>query len=211
MSEHPIIFSADMIRTILAGRKTQTRRMIRNPGRLDGLMLTGEEPDWCPYGKPGDTLWPREGLRRSASGLTVYAADGMPVMRDGESLNWKWQRPYLSGRFMPRYAARNLLEIETIRAEQLQDITEDDARAEGTTWTDDYLEWEEYVDSCAPPGSTRSSVRECFADLWDRLNAKRGYPWDGNWWVWVIGFRRRRNEHYRCYYENSRTVLGYRR
>ena len=118
---------------------------------------------------------------------------------------------------MPRWACRLELEVTKVRVERVQEISEADAIAEGVTYTDEYLEWEEWVDSCAPPGSSRASAKDWFGKLWDSINAKpkpvrsggkidhyvsypwedvqetrehRGLPWIvmGNPWVWPVNF-----------------------
>ncbi len=187
----PISFSGEMVRAILGGKKTQTRRVIRpqpSTGIYDlqpisetvwrGKALVSVESFkllWnCPHGKPGDTLYVREGLRRTQSGLVVYAADGCPAMRDGESVSWGWKRSGLSGCFMPGWAARIFLCIEAVRAEQVQEITEADAVAEGV------------CPIVANKQITSPLYRDGFAVLWDTL---RGYSWAANPWVFVIRFK----------------------
>lgn len=167
----------------------------------------------CPYGKLGDRLWVRETWRIGAWNIDAqamavdYRADGyarqewLDVEDDelwerlwiqssddaeaaglplgDEGFHWepgqaptRW-RPSIH---MPRWASRILLEITDIRVARVQDISEDDAMAEGIL---------------APsPDSIDIGPIEVFADLWDSINAKRGYSWDRNPWVWVIGFRR---------------------
>lgn len=75
MKEHPILFSGPMVRAILEGEKTQTRRVIHKPERLDGLMLKGEAAQWCPYGRPGDLLW----VRKNGDCFTNYPKEGKGV------------------------------------------------------------------------------------------------------------------------------------
>jgi hypothetical protein len=84
-----------------------------------------------------------------------------------------WQSPY----FMPQETARLFLRITEVRAEQLQDITEEDAQAEG-------------VKAYGQNNCSGTSARIAFAELWDGLNEKRGYGWRENPWVWVYTFER---------------------
>jgi hypothetical protein len=202
MRERPILFSAPMVRAILDGRKTQTRRLVK-PRRAhevaykanDGHVYSipegevGEHepcgdprPLPCPYGAPGDRLWVRETIRRGPvlqDGLigrrdtATYAADGAPTPLD----TWPWQRPVLPGIHCPRGLSRITLEVTGVRVERLQDISEDDARAEGVTPT-----------ICLPGDVV--AYGPAFAHLWDSINRTRA-PWDSNPWVWVIEFHAR--------------------
>lgn len=184
MIERPIIFSGPMVPAILDRGKTQTRRVIRLRDATqtysmfddDGQPLYMDDmgdwlPEPCPYGVPGDRLWVREALRRSPYGVPVrYAADGAPVFRDGETLDaWPWKRPCLPSIHMPRWASRITLEVTKTRIQHVQDISEEDARAEGFAY------------------------REHFIRYWDLLNAKRGYGFDEDPWVRVVTFRRSDN------------------
>jgi hypothetical protein len=145
MTERPILFSGQMVRAILGGAKTQTRRVLHaaegtfwgHPGyelraQGDGMWgwhwrETGEAANpstrvRCPYGVPGDRLWVRETFRQAPGSMSVhYAAD-----RD-EVSGGPW-RPSI---FMPRWASRLTLELTSVRVERLQDISEADAEAEG--------------------------------------------------------------------------------
>lgn len=246
MTERPILFSGEMIRAILAGRKTQTRRVVKfethngqrtvsRDGRfvvLDDSMGLSWSPyggapmqpcppdvvhDYCPHGKPGDALWVREKWRlcRFMDGEPVmfeYAADGAraeerhtdslnyeewyekicesatdelmalkkaghpDLSHDGDHFVWahgknplKW-RPSI---FMPRWASRITLQVTDVRVERLRDISEDDA-------------WDEGPSDCMGPLDIDGRV--LFKGLWDSINAKRGYGWDTNPWVWVVKF-----------------------
>jgi hypothetical protein len=86
--------------------------------------------------------------------------------------------------FMPRWASRILLEVTAVRVECVQDINEEDAIAEGLS--------DEYIRKEFPPAECfrKPTAREAFRTLWDSINAKRGYGWDVNPWVWVIEFKR---------------------
>ena len=197
--ERPVLFSAPMVRAILHGRKTQTRRVVKGhalewlaPDTFTPAVVALPENGLSPYGYAGDRLWVREtwladppingwpgdiewsGCGRPISGVPrqyrapehcIYAAS---CGRDA-SLRWY---PSI---FMPRWASRILLELTDVRVERLQDIGEDDAIAEGC------------FDEKEHDGSLPSRI---FAELWNSLNAKRGYGWDANPWVWAITFRR---------------------
>jgi len=186
MKERPILFSGAMVRAILAGTKTQTRRVI-NPQpeyvQADGRLLKLEEINaalWptaiarlipsCPHGAPGDSLWVRESLHCAhATNEALYTADNADVMRDGVEARWEWQRATLPSIHMPRWACRLELKIAAVRVERVQDISDADARAEGVA-------------------KSEGVYRDHFSFLWDSINAKRGVGWDVNPWVWVIEF-----------------------
>lgn len=169
--EHPILFSGPMVRAILDGKKTQTRRvMTPQPGHGVMQPVVGQyfqKP--CPFGVIGDRLWVRETFAtysgdEGTSGL-LYRAD--PMFDTTTVFDWTW-KPSIH---MPRWASRLDLEITGLRVERIQDITEEDAQAEGRTLQDF---------GSGGPGY--------FPHTWDALNAKRGFSWAANPWVWVIGF-----------------------
>jgi hypothetical protein len=158
--EHPIIFCSEMVRTILEGRKTQTRR------------IGDRYKNW----QVGDELWVKETYYTTTAGLggISYKASGHFLI---EGHKWK------SSRFMPKWAARIWLEVTSIRAERLQDISQEDAKAEGCN------EWHsevEQIEKHNHPGNYRNS----FHSLWDSINAKRGFGWDTNPLIKVIKFKR---------------------
>ena len=194
MKEHPILFSTESVKAILDGRKTQTRRVIKPQPIAEcvSLYLSGDgylsaiHPQdfhgWfyatdkkgrkiiCPYGQVGDRLWVRETFHTTETRrFLFYKADADMVLPSG-SLKW---RPSI---FMPRWASRITLEIIGVRVERLQEITIPDIEAEGL-----------YVRHIRPD---HYGDRICFAQLWDSLNAKRGYGWSNNPWVWCISFRK---------------------
>jgi hypothetical protein len=172
-----------MVRAILAGTKTQTRRVCRaqhdNVWVEDGVMYgyhdagnDGRVPS--AYGVAGDTLWVRETFANIAikgyDPTYFYRADGDELPpRDARAADNRW-RPSI---FMPRAASRIDLRVTAVRVERLQDISEEDAIAEGVEL--------ELVH--------RSGGAVAFRDLWDSLNATRA-PWASNPWVWVITFER---------------------
>lgn len=162
MNEHPIIFSGPMVKAIIEGRKTQTRRVCGEPKWIGGLKH-GSLSIWpCPYGQPGDRLWVKESYL--PGGNISYRADSPG---DGTvKMSWK------SGRFMPRWASRITLEITEVRVQRLQEITNRDAVAEGVEY-----------DLSKPDGAPLSR----FNKLWDSINGKK-HPWKSNPWVWVISF-----------------------
>ena len=204
MKERPILFNANMVRAILEGRKTHTRRVIKpqppeiwdtvHPVRNgSGTLLTwsfhnSADPDFhgykkCPYGIPGDRLWVRETFQEWADvdGKMVphYKADfphGLPF-----DMNW---RPSIH---MPRWASRITLEITGVRVEQVQDITERDIIAEGITAAYPYNQFEKPTPDPNREGSLLKLAN--FKTLWDSIFAKRGFSWDANPWVWVIEFK----------------------
>jgi hypothetical protein len=191
MKERPILFSGPMVSAILSDQKSLTRRIVKHPERLEGLMLDGEAGEWCPYGNVGDRLWVREtwGTIQQYDPLPPTGVPiGSPVgfKATADIAGWcqtgcngaagKW-RPSI---FMPRWASRITLEITEVRVERLQEISYPDIRAEGIVV------------------SLRDGAEVTFAeDLvnawqqgWDKLNAKRGFGWQVNPWVWVIEFKR---------------------
>lgn len=182
--ERPILFSAEMVRAILDGRKTQTRRTVKL--NQAGRVQRGKQ-QWhiddpnaalaCPYGQPGDRLWVRETWAPGAT-QTMYRAGCSPdyLPPDG-----KW-RPSIH---IPRWASRITLEITGVRVERLQDISEDDARDEGIEDGGCLNCGEREPCECSSPVP---DARDSFAHLWQSINGPDS--WDVNPWVWVVEFRR---------------------
>ena len=196
MKERPILMSTDNVRAILDGRKIQTRRVLstlnkrwkgcqpleilpmKTPNEWAGLMQRNPNKGLvfkCRFGVPGDRLWVRETWARIVLNPThiYYKADD-PKME----IFW---RPSI---FMPRWASRITLEITGVRVERLQEIREKDAEAEG-------LNPAEYNN---PNAYADLPCINQFITLWDSLNAKRGYGWEKNPWMWVISFKRIESE-----------------
>ena len=186
VKECPIIFSGEMVRAILDGRKTQTRRIIKpQPEHVWGFGVRHDDPEYfsahvrysgghqpdpwihCPYGKPGDSLWVRETWSELIHGEKAIYRSGYG--KYAPLITWK---PSI---FMPRWASRISLEITGVRVERLVDITDSDCYAEGITSLQNDILGEPYYS---------------FKELWDRINAKRGYLFASNPWVWVIEFKR---------------------
>lgn len=204
MKERPIIFSSEMVLAILDGRKTQTRRVIKpqpeaSLSRIENSNLwtyTGCDREWkCPYGQPGDRLWVKEMVERGflphllTGGPTkyetaVYATDKVPCLEENgfDLIPW-WKGKVCSARFMPRWASRITVEITGVRVARLQDMNFYD-------WVADFcpspLEQERALETFVG----LKNMAEVAKILWDSLNAKRGFGWDMNPWVWAIEFKR---------------------
>lgn len=173
MKERPIIFSAPMVRAILEGRKTQTRRIVKPYPEGERLAVDMWEDGIvrkCPYGLPGDQLWVRE-TWAEFSGIEpkvtyVYRADGLYDTPAKEHLCDNRWRPSI---YMLRVASRILLEITNVRVERLQEITEEDCVEEGAAVMTS-------EDAAAfHLGSTQSAIDA---------------SWEQNPWVWVIVFKK---------------------
>mgnify|MGYP003896954981 CR=1 FL=1 len=176
-----------MVRATMAGAKTNTRRVVRTDHSRTVLYFNESDAlpqgaGWyefkggcwsylrCPYGVPGDRLWVRETLWRNGG----YVADGpSKVKNDGK----------VPAIFMPRWDGRITLEVTAVRVERLQDISEEDARAEGIEPRHN-AKWPN-----GDPGYMHDVARRTFASGWDSINGKRA-PWASNPWVWVVTFKR---------------------
>jgi len=204
--ERPILFSGPMVRAILDRRKTQTRRVIVDRAKdEDGWITTcpgeGFTPELvrrdfaCPYGDPGDRLWVRETW--ASVPATAYRCsveeDGSQVAHKESPDGYGWAiyragwthcapswKPSIH---MPRWASRLTLEITDVRVERVQSITDDDAWDEGCA---DFVG--EPIDAGERWILPREAPRDEYRRLWDKLNAKRGYGWDANPWVWALTF-----------------------
>lgn len=204
MKEKGIIFNGDMVRAILDGRKSMTRRVLKPQPKdeysngkwvcdrynysewwnfwgkkgTDVVNKCGLPQFKCPYGQPGDRLWVRETFSRCGCDacLKTWPKQGkheVTYIADYAGPSGIVANPSI---FMPRWASRITLEITNVRVERLQEISEEDAKAEG----------------CSPmygPGSSsKDAYRPAFQVLWDYINGKK-YPWASNPWVWVISFK----------------------
>jgi hypothetical protein len=185
-----------MVRAILDGRKTQTRRVVKPQPQvseqgnlmgdwlakpLDGMLLPKLQDITihCPYGQPGDRLWVRETWAQPAAldpGPTVYRADypscvpsGFENIPPADAITWK---PSIH---MPRAACRLVLEVTGVRVERLNDCSERDAEAEG-------------VFPMFPDDVCDASHVFAYSRLWDSINGAGA--WEANPWVWVVEFRR---------------------
>ena len=204
MKERPILFSATMVRALLAGTKTQTRRVVkmkthhqieeRDNGTPWPWMYDGERDadSWmaCPYGQPGDRLWVRETWRTDArlDDKAPNAFSGWPVKYEADStaLNHGAFFGQTDGKtrvsiHMPRWASRITLEITGVRVERLQDISEADALAEGIE-----DRGKGFAVYGTDDGITFDPIRS-YRSLWEQINGPGS--WDANPWVWVVEFR----------------------
>jgi len=189
MADRPIIFSGPMVQALLAGRKSQTRRVLKPQPDFRGSVgdyHDAEEWGWedddryhvsvldiCPNGfRVGDRLWVRENCATWGDHEAIYRADdaveyGLAVSDGKFGAKWK-ARPSIH---MPRWASRLTLTVTDVRVQRLADLTDEDAIAEGIDVTDELT-----------PSVT-------YAILWDKMNAKRGFPWKSNPWIVALTFQ----------------------
>lgn len=208
--DRPILMSAPMVRAILAGDKTQTRRIVKPQPIEDSKWVGGFKIETkkrteavksplvsslCPYGQPGDQLWVREafdfvpfgGPDQPQSCAIVYWATGSYVTHiapcDFNPMIYGHAkvRPSIH---MPRWASRITLVITSVRVERLQDINEADSVAEGIEHIGD-CNWRDYLDH---PYNDFTSARRSYRSLWEKIN--RPGSWDANPWVWMVEFKR---------------------
>ncbi|HFD4662208.1 TPA: morphogenetic protein [Klebsiella variicola subsp. variicola] len=187
MKERGMIFNGEMVRAILDGRKTQTRRIMAPQPADDierGIFPNPEAIGWksslrhkhgsttahfCPYGKPGDRIWVREtwaryNIDQNSHDIAYRATTPEDWPEDG-----RW-RPSIH---MPRWASRILLEITNVRVERLKSISDSDAIREGCSTAD---------------MKSGDCVADVFARLWASIYGAES--WNANPWVWVIEFKR---------------------
>lgn len=222
MKTRPILFGGEMVRAILEGRKTQTRRVIKPqpPVDMDYVLADrfglaswhyGDPEDecWpeenvlpCRYGKPGNLLWVRETWAVNAHydpRKPSELSDGLLSLDLRYAADWALgSKPRYLGKtrpsiFMPRWASRITLEVVGVRVERVQEISKDDVIEEGIT---------SYTTNFGPKSNPRQiypafperdggflTAAQAFEALWDSINAKRGYSFESNPWVWVVDFR----------------------
>lgn len=212
MKERPILFSAPMVRAILEGRKTQTRRVVKAPrwSSQEEIDLWVDEPFvpddndtsfWieCPYGKAGGKVWVREncwlygkwtknGKTKTGKQRYKFKTIGQQVRYDnpvGEKMAYFGGDEGFTFRpsiFMPRWASRIDLEITGVRVERLNDISQSDAIAEGAPPS------HPSIDSVSREFGYSDFSRSWFAQLWEHINGAGS--WQKNPWVWVVEFKR---------------------
>lgn len=197
IKERPIIFSSPMVRAILDGRKTQTRRVIK-----EKLMRgEGAHVNNCPYGKPGDRLWVRETWSKAKSPMSsevFYRADGEPKGKQYPLSFVERESRWRPSIHMPRWASRILLEVTNVRVERLHDISEEDAIAEGLKAITKDGKTIKYgiPDRDGYPGNDDTGWDWCdwnvspvsaYKMLWESINGQGS--WDLNPFCWVIEFK----------------------
>lgn len=199
IKERGILFSSEMVRAILDGRKTETRRVMRKQP-YEGLdfdclsEMTGTAYFFdagrnifrfkSPYGKPGGILYVREtffahiGFKLGDNKGVCYKADleVLNYYQPDSKKRWYTWKPSIH---MPKKFSRIKLLIKEIRVERVQEITEDAAIKEGLKQAPEWFQDE-----------PMQFARQRFSALWDSLNKKRGFGWDTNCFVWVIKFER---------------------
>jgi hypothetical protein len=210
MKEKPILFSTPMVKAILEGRKTMMRRVMKpqpkheqdGESESDFAFLSWKDCQWmedgigfpesgiadhAPY-KKGDLLWVRETWN-----CVMQTHDTVAYYKYKANFDNPERHIWKPSIFMPREAARLFLEVKSVRVEQINNISDKDVEAEGS-----------YLDrcKCLSMKDDKRPIEKLFHQswchihgkefkyLWDSLNAKRGYSWDSNPWVWVIEFRR---------------------
>lgn len=200
MKETGLMFKAPLVRAILSGQKTQTRRPVAMPRKRDSFVMLdhgkgfwpyqsddgeselcddgNEHPYASPFGMPGDRIYVRETTRS----CRAYEVQGYPPSQWGNKPIWfeadgtptgaetAWATKATPAIHLPKWAARLWLEIAGVRVERLQDITDADALVEGVDRTNTSI-----------PGY----ARERFRQLWEST----GGDWAANPWVWVIDFK----------------------
>ena len=208
MKETGMLFTSQMVRAILEGRKTQTRRVakpVKHPdlGNLytPGALAMGREPQHvidraCPLGQPGDRIYVRE----TARSCRAYEVQGYPPSQWGNKPIWfeadgtppgaetAWATKATPAIHLPMFAARIWLEVTSVRVERLQDISEEDAITEGIERADNFFGctcWKAYgepegADVVCPddPIGSFRTLCEC-----------TGGDWGANPWVWAIDFK----------------------
>jgi len=214
MVERPILFSAPMVRALLAGQKTQTRRVVKGEA-LDWLQSGGFTPCYvadpgnrfCRYGYAGDALWVREAwsvdrhepcepherdYQELLSPTVRYLADDATLKVQGDRATGVgvYRGRVGSGRpsiHMPRWACRQVLEVVGVRIERLHDITEADAEAEGVreaSMGDIHLISPQ---GCGVLPRAVAPPLLLWEFLWKQINGDAS--WDANPWVWVVEFK----------------------
>ncbi|WP_048271619.1 ASCH domain-containing protein [Klebsiella variicola] len=216
ITERGMIFNGEMVRAILDGRKTQTRRIMKPqpepcprgghwwPSNVFKTMLHVEEEmqngkggwgglvgDACPFGDVGDRIWVRETWAEagaSAPDLKLYRANYPEhVPSIYENVPPAEEIRWTPSIHMPRTASRIQMEISDVRVERLNAISEEDAEAEGIDMEALY-DSQDCYDCIADHNMTgRPTVTGAFKYLWESIYGEEG--WKSNPWVWVIEFK----------------------
>lgn len=209
VKERPILFSGPMVRALLDGRKTQTRRIVKprrgsslfaleddgTPVWADSYIMDPGNAEWRmrdnPYGVPGDRLWVKE--THAIVPRTAYAmSEGVQqTLRPDDNhdaavyfADWERSKPgrWRASIHMPRWASRLTLELTEVRVERLLDCSDADAQAEGLQWVTPGM-WS--VDRTLP--IIGDDARQVYFELWDHINGDGAA--EANPWVWAVSFR----------------------
>jgi hypothetical protein len=208
VKEKPILFRGETVNAILGGRKTQTRRVVKGEWVYDGETGVGAswEPPWCPYGVEGDRLWVREswqawhktsheydewepitrqwlndrGLKNVNAARNEGYVDSIQYRATSDNCG-----PWRPSIFLPRWASRITLEITDVRVERLNDISHEDAIAEGCQGYG-WVSSSPYIEG--PHTDEGELPQEEFQALWESINGAGS--WTENPFVWVISFKR---------------------
>ncbi|HEH6433212.1 TPA: hypothetical protein SHT56_002150 [Pseudomonas aeruginosa] len=227
MKERPILFTGPMVRALLEGRKTATRRIAKPVKHPDlgniyapGALVLEREPQHvidraCPYGQPGDRLWVRE----TWTDVNLFGAPALAYRADEDIRDLMEEPGFLDDRgafnyddprvkpypfacwsadldqarwrpsiHMPRWASRILLEITAVRVERLQDISDDQAEAEGVERPENITNVDVWDGAERELFNAMNQPRARFRRLWSDINGSES--WDSNPWVWVVEFKR---------------------
>lgn len=193
ITELPILFQTEMVRSILSDRKTQTRRLVKGFDVFSPEFIAREFEAFSRYGKLGDLLWVRESYQ-SGNRKIYYKSDlDEQLSKEVSALGATW-KPSIQ---MPKQASRLWLMVEEIRVERVQDISEADAIAEGIEmravidpeFEEPVRGWKDYQtnDWITTGDGLKSPEERSFKSLWKSINGEES--WNSNPWVWVIKFR----------------------
>lgn len=208
IKDKPILMNGEMVTATIEEIKNQTRRPIKNcigdgtkenPLRMDLIK--------CEFGCVGDLLWVRENTECVTSGdgtdLSNYCADKKPVLYsncddaeyNGSWAHWDYLRAVRPSIHMERWASRITLEITDIKAERIQDISEEDALSEGLKiFNEDdanlYYTGISTIEMWPSEDWVLDNPIEAFKNLWDSIYAGTAFKWDKNPYVWVVKFKR---------------------
>lgn len=208
MIDRPILFKDEMVRAILSGEKTQTRRPVKFPLKIKGCYVSdGDFDRWkiddgntagmlgvvrlCPYGRAGDSLWVREAFSEvedDFGNMVIYRADyPVKVETEGGEVEviqadcFKWSSPI----YMFREYSRIDLKITEVRLERLWSISDADAAAEGVL-----LEAAPWLVADKGTEARGQQARAAFSEIWQKIHPAGIHSWAENPWVWVISFQR---------------------
>lgn len=210
MKERPILMTPDNAGKVFEGAKTQTRRIVKySPilgepdywcskiGESYFVRVMGDYRRFCNYGQVGGRLWIREAYARSGcldncahlGCHTLYKGSSKKSLGAYGAVKWK------SSIHMPRWACRTVVDLTDVLVERVQDITEDNAKAEGAAFVCeqcgsdlDTQEGSEVHAACDDLDCNQGSYREGFRRLWNSINGTGS--WERNDWVWVLTMRR---------------------